>query len=77
MQSHSTNQLEKEAPSPSQVIIPTEFLLGIATGPLLLGILCGKATLEFFQAVGEASEEVFRGDRLPAIEFPKGSETEK
>ncbi|HEY9847936.1 MAG TPA: hypothetical protein V6D28_00640 [Leptolyngbyaceae cyanobacterium] len=70
MQSDQPNQPPLEASNPSQVIIPSEILLGLVTAPLLLGILCGKATLEFMQSVGEASEEVFRGDRLPAIKIP-------
>lgn len=70
MQSDSTNLHQTEAFNVSQAIIPTEMLLSLATGPLLLGVLCGKASIQFLQALGEASEEVFRGDRLPAIEFP-------
>ncbi|MCL1473311.1 hypothetical protein [Argonema antarcticum] len=70
MQSDSTNIPQKETFNVSQAIIPTEMLVSLATGPLLLGILCGKASIELLQALGEASEEVFRGDRLPAIEFP-------
>ena len=70
MQSNNTNPPEKEALNHPQVIIPTDILLSLTTGPLLLGILCGKATLDFMQSLGEASEEIFRGDRLPAIKFP-------
>jgi len=70
MQSDRTNLPQTEAFNVSHGIIPTEIRLTLATGPLLLGVLCGKRALEFFQALGEASEEVFRGDRLPAIEFP-------
>lgn len=70
MESDRANQPPLEAVNPSQVIIPTEILLGLVTAPLLLGILCGKATLELMQSVGEASEEVFRGDRLPGINIP-------
>ena len=70
MQSDSTNIPQKETFNVSQAIIPTEMLVSLATGPLLLGILCGKASIELLQGLGEASEEVFRGDRLPAIEFP-------
>ncbi|HAZ46019.1 MAG TPA: hypothetical protein DDW76_09820 [Cyanobacteria bacterium UBA11369] len=53
-----------------RVTIPTEILLSLATGPLLVGILAAKASLEFLQSVGSASEEVFRGASLPLLDFP-------
>lgn len=53
-----------------RVTIPTEIVLSLATGPLLLGILASKAALELLQGIGAASEEVFRGDRLPILDFP-------
>ncbi|MBD2179923.1 hypothetical protein H6S82_12100 [Planktothrix sp. FACHB-1355] len=70
MPSNSTNRLQTETFNVPQAIIPTEILLTLATGPLLFGMLCGKATLDSIKSLGEASEEVFRGDRLPAIPFP-------
>jgi len=54
----------------SQLGIPTDFLLSIATGPLLLGILSLEAVFSWLQAAGVSSEEVFRGDRLPILHFP-------
>ncbi len=50
--------------------IPQEILLQLSTGPVLLALLGGKAAAETLQAIGEASEEVFRGDRLPILKFP-------
>lgn len=64
MQSETT---ERQTP---RVTIPTEILLSLATAPLLLGILASKASLEFVQAIGKASEEVFRGASLPILDFP-------
>lgn len=75
MNSNSINQPQTETPQTSEAILPGEILVSLATGPLLLGVLCGRASLKFLQALGEASEEVFRGDRLPVLQFPKaGSE---
>lgn len=64
MQSETT---ERQTP---RVTIPTDILLSLATAPLLLGILASKASLEFVQAIGKASEEVFRGASLPILDFP-------
>lgn len=50
--------------------IPTEFLLSLATGPMLLGILAAQAVGSWLQSAGLASEEVFRGDRLPVLHVP-------
>lgn len=44
--------------------------LSLATVPLLAALLSGKALAEWVQELGEMSEEVFRGDRLPTIDFP-------
>lgn len=53
-----------------RVTIPTDIILGLATGPLLVGILAAKASIELMQTIGKASEEVLRGDRLPSLDFP-------
>lgn len=49
--------------------ISSELLLGIATAPLLVGLLASKALAELMQDIGQSSEEVFRGDRLPVLDF--------
>ena len=70
MQSSNPHRQATDAFDVSQVKIPTEILLSLGTGPLLLVMLAGKASLEFLQGIGQASEEVFRGDRLPILDFP-------
>lgn len=50
--------------------IPTDFLLSLATGPLLLGVVSLEAVLSGLQTSGINSEELFRGDRLPLLPFP-------
>ena len=56
--------------------IPQQLLLQLSTGPVLLALLGSIAAAETLQAIGEASEELFRGDRLPAIKFPVETESE-
>jgi hypothetical protein len=56
--------------------ISPELLLQLSTGPMLLAILGGKAVAETLQTIGQASEEVFRGDRLPLLDFPVETESE-
>lgn len=50
---------------------PTEFLLSLAVGPLLLGVLATDAIFSWLQTTGINSEEVFRGERLPVLHFPE------
>lgn len=50
--------------------IAPQVLVSLATGPLLLGVLGGKVLAEFIQEIGQASEEIFRGDRLPMLNLP-------
>jgi len=55
--------------------IPKELLLQLGTGSLLLGLIGSKAVAQAAKAIGEASEEVFRGDRLPVLPFPETETT--
>ncbi len=50
--------------------IPQEILLQLGTGAVLLTMLGGKVAAQTLQAIGLASEEVFRGDRLPVLKLP-------
>jgi hypothetical protein len=54
--------------------IPQSFLLQVGTASILLLSLAEKATVETLQTIGEASEELFRGDRLPILNFPDQNE---
>ncbi len=56
--------------------IPQSVLLQAGTGTVLMALLGAKAFSETLQAIGQASEEVFRGDRLPILEFPVATESE-
>ena len=50
--------------------IPSGVLLQLGTGAMVLGVLGSKAVDQALQGIGQASEEVFRGDRLPLLKFP-------
>lgn len=54
--------------------IPTQIVLQICTGTVIGAVLGSKALEETLQAIGQASEEVFRGDRLPVLKFPAETE---
>lgn len=55
--------------------IPQQILLQLSTGPLLVAMLGSKAVAETLKTIGQISEEVFRGDRLPTLKFPVETET--
>ncbi|GAA6616295.1 hypothetical protein [Scytonema sp. NUACC26] len=57
--------------------IPQYALLQVGTASILLLLLASKTTVETLYAIGEASEELFRGDRLPILNFPERNETDK
>jgi len=48
---------------------PHELLLSAATVPLLAGLVAGRMVNELMMGLSQASEEVFRGDRLPILRF--------
>jgi hypothetical protein len=50
--------------------ISQELLVQLSTGPLLIALLGSKAAAETLETIGQASEEIFRGDRLPVLKFP-------
>jgi hypothetical protein len=58
------------ATNPLGLPIPIDFLLSLATGPLLLGVVSLEAAFRGLQTSGINSEELFRGDRLPLLPFP-------
>ncbi len=48
--------------------IPTNLLLSLGTIPVLAVLIAGKAVGKALIELGQASEELFRGDRLPVLE---------
>ena len=57
--------------SPSNL---TNLWVSLATVPVLLGILTAHSLAENLLQLGQASEEIFRGDRLPILNFPEPEE---
>lgn len=49
---------------------PTNLLLSLSTGSVLAGLWCGRAIARTIETLGEASENIFRGDRLPMLDLP-------
>lgn len=47
--------------------ISPEVLVSLATVPFLLALLGSKALGSMLQEIGQQSEELFRGDRLPFL----------
>jgi hypothetical protein len=44
--------------------------VSLAATPCVLAIVAIRATSELLERVGQTSEEIFRGDRLPVIHVP-------
>ncbi|MBH8566520.1 hypothetical protein I8748_30945 [Nostoc sp. CENA67] len=72
----SINQQSSQNPGLNLVLfsIPQSLLLQLGTGSILLLLTTGKLTAKALESIGEASEELFRGDRLPILPFPDDSE---
>lgn len=54
---------------------PVGFYLSVVTLPTMGALVMTQAIKEIVVAVGLASEEVFRGDRLPLLKKPKSPTT--
>lgn len=51
----------------------TGILLSLSTAPLLLVLVGSRALATAFQEMGQTSEEIFRGDRLPVLKISQSS----
>ncbi len=72
----STPQESDQSTANSQPKIPglsADVVLSLATLPLILGLLGAKNIYQALQSLGQASEEIFRGDRLPLLHHPESS----
>lgn len=54
----------------------TALWVSLATAPMLASIWGAQALLNSTVQLGRASEELFRGDRLPILNFPADSTEE-
>lgn len=53
----------------------TKVLLSLATAPFLIGVIASRELLQNLIDLGKTSEEVFRGERLPLLDFPPANPT--
>ncbi|WAL62275.1 hypothetical protein [Thermocoleostomius sinensis] len=53
----------------SPVQMPTRILLSLSTAPLLLILISSRTIAHWLQEMGQTSEEIFRGDRLPILKI--------
>ena len=51
--------------------IPQSLILQIGTVSMLSVLVAQKTTTETMEAIGKASEELFRGELLPILDFPE------
>ncbi|HIK55004.1 MAG TPA: hypothetical protein IGS37_07565 [Synechococcales cyanobacterium M55_K2018_004] len=56
--------------------LPIEIFLSVATIPLLAGLVASRAIAELVKTLGQTSEELFRGDRLPVLRFTPSPQEE-
>ncbi|MBD1846415.1 hypothetical protein H6F89_23920 [Cyanobacteria bacterium FACHB-63] len=54
-------------------LVDPDVALSIATIPVLVALIGGHAIAQTLQELGTMSEELFRGDRLPHLDFPPNS----
>ncbi|MBE9184230.1 hypothetical protein IQ270_05715 [Microcoleus sp. LEGE 07076] len=60
-----------QTPNSPKLPIPSDILLSLVALPMLGGLLAASAAAEFVASVGIESEELFRGSRLPVLNFPR------
>lgn len=69
-QSTQTPQSDSQTSPSPQFKMPSDWLISLATTPILLVLGGSKALVDTVLDLSQASEEVFRGDRLPVLKFP-------
>jgi hypothetical protein len=74
MPTPSEPQLDSQTPSDPQPKMPSDWLISLATTPLLLMLGGSKVLVDAVLDLSQTSEEVFRGDRLPVLKFPQEQE---
>ncbi|NQE34173.1 hypothetical protein [Microcoleus asticus] len=74
MPSENQDLLKTQTPNSPKLPIPSEILLSLVALPMLGGLVVAKAAAEFVASIGVESEEVFRGSRLPVLNFPQSQD---
>lgn len=70
-QSTPEPQLESQTSQAAPFKMPSDWLISLATTPILLVLGGSKVLVDTVLDFSQASEEVFRGDRLPVLKFPQ------
>ena len=70
-----SEQPAAQASSSTKPLVSPELLLSLATPPLLIALVGSKVLAEAVRELGLLSEEIFRGDRLPALHFPSTTQS--
>jgi hypothetical protein len=74
MPSENQDLLKTQTPNTPKLPVPSDILLSCVALPMLGGLVVAKAAAEFVASIGIESEEVFRGSRLPVLNFPQSQE---
>ena len=74
MPSENQDLLKTQTPNSPKLPIPSDILLSLVALPMLGGLVVAKAAAEFVASIGIESEEVFRGSRLPVLNFPQSQD---
>ncbi|UNU24293.1 hypothetical protein [Microcoleus vaginatus] len=74
MPSENQDLPKNQTPNSPKLPVPSDILLSLVALPMLGGLVVAKAAAEFVASIGVESEEVFRGSRLPVLNFPQSQE---
>ena len=74
MPSENQDLLKTQTPNSPKLSVPSDILLSLVALPMLGGLVVAKAAAEFVASIGVESEEVFRGSRLPVLNFPQSQD---
>jgi len=74
MPSENQDLLKTQTPNSPKLPVPSDILLSLVALPMLGGLVVAKAAVEFVASIGVESEEVFRGSRLPVLNFPQSQD---
>ena len=74
MPSENQDLPKTQTPNSPKLPVPSDILLSLVALPMLGGLVVAGAAAEFVASIGVESEEVFRGPRLPVLNFPQSQE---
>ncbi len=65
-----TSEPPTHPPFTGEFAEPPTWLVALATGPVLLGLVGAAVVQDALIELGKQSEELFRGERLPVLDLP-------